>query len=418
MTQAAVAEPADSVEQPPAHPYRSLARERDFLLLLAAGLASRSADFFSYVALSWVTLDLTHSGAAVAGVIGLQTLTWVGVLLFGGALADRETPRRLMLHASLGRLLLTALLAALIAGHLFNRWELAPAAVGLGLVGGLFMPGRQSALPGLVPGRLLEAANGLLQVSSQLAVVLGPALAGVLVARSGSAVAFAVDAAGYALAALLVWLIAARPAGATAAGKPRGKLTEQIVEGLRAVWNDVALRAVVIALAVVNFCGAGPLDVGLTVRARFAWGGAWSLGLVLAGFGLGAAAGGLATGALRRRPPVGLTLVGACVWLAAGLGSFGVLGLAPAFADAVLCGLAIGFFNVIAISWLQRRTPAERIGRVMALVSLASLALSPLSYAIAAPLVAASPALLFAGAGGLLLLTGAGLLASRSVRTA
>lgn len=398
--------------------YRDLLGERDFLFLLGASFVSRSADFFSYVALAWVTLDLTHSGAAVALVIGAQTVTWVAVLLFGGALADRQTPRRLMARASLGRLLVTGVLAALIAAHAFNRWELLPAAILLGLAGGLFMPGRQSALPTVVPPRLLEAGNGLLQVSFQAATVAGPAIAGLIVARAGSASAFALDAAGYGAAALLVWLIASRDSAGAGRNKPGGSMLQQVGAGLRAAWNDVPLRAIVIVVAVLNFCGAGPLDVGLAVMARYSWGGAWALGLVLAGFGAGAVAGALAAGGLRRRPPIGLAIAAVCIWLAIGLAAFAFIGVIAAFADAVIGGLAIGFINVVGISWAQRRTPAEMTGRVMALISFASLALNPLSYAVAAPLVAISPPALFAGAGALLLLVGCGCLLSRRVRAA
>ena len=173
----------------------------------------------------------------------------------------------------------------------------------------------------------------------------------------------------------------------------------------------------IIVLAVINFCASGPLDVGLPVLARFVWGGAQSLGLVFASFGIGAAAGALVVGSLKRKPPVGWTIVGISIWLGLGLAGFGVLGLWPAVADGVVTGLAIGFANVVGISWIQRRTPDGLLGRVMALITVASMGLTPFAMALSAPLVAYSPALLFGVAGGLLVLTGLACAASSSLRS-
>ena len=388
----------------------------DFRLLWAAQATTMAGDFFTYVALAWVTLDLTHSGAAVAGVLALQSASLIAVLLFGGAIVDRATPRSVMFRASLVRAVLTGAVAALIAGRLFAAWELVPAAILLGSVGGLFMPARSSALPSVISQDRLEAGNGLLQVTTQVAGVLGPIAAGAMVAWRGNAAAFALDAAAYALAAVCIALMRAGRTGA--AVRESKRLLSAVGDGLRSVWEDVPLRGMVLILAAINFCAAGPLDVGLAVLARYNWGGAQSLGLVLGSFGLGAAIGAVVVSVLPRRPPLGPTIIGICFWLGAGLAAFGTLGLAAAVADAVVTGLAIGFANVIGLSWIQRRTPPERLGRAMSVIMLASVGLAPISFALAAPLVAVSPPLLFAAAGALLAATGLGSLASRQMRNA
>jgi hypothetical protein len=111
-------------------------------------------------------------------------------------------------------------------------------------------------------------------------------------------------------------------------------------------------------------------------------------------------------------------MIGVSLWLGAGLAAFGFLGLIPAIADGVITGLAIGFVNVIGLSWVQRRTPPERLGRAMSVIGFASVGLTPISYALAAPLVAVSPPLLFVAAGLLLAATALGSLASRRLREA
>ena len=133
------------------------------------------------------------------------------------------------------------------------------------------------------------------------------------------------DAAAYALAAVCIALMRAGRTGA--AVRESKRLLSAVGDGLRSVWEDVPLRGMVLILAAINFCAAGPLDVGLAVLARYDWGGAQSLGLVLGSFGLGAAIGAVVVSVLPRRPPLGPTIIGICFWLGAGLAAFGTLGL-------------------------------------------------------------------------------------------
>lgn len=394
---------------------------RDFRFFWGAYAATGTADFFTYVALAWVTLDLTHSGAWVAAVVAVETIFRTAILMVGGAVVDRASPRSVMLRASVGRTLLTAIIAALVLARLITPWMLFPAAVLLGLIGGMFMPARGSAMPAVVGDpSFLEVGNGALQVTQQVAGLAGPVLAGAVVAWRGSGAAFAIDAFAYGLAAVCVALMhTGRPVPAAEAERAERKhLFADIVEGLRTVWNDVPLRAVLIILAAINFCSAGPLDVGLPVLARFEWGSAAYLGLVLSAFGVGAAAGALVVGVLPRRPPLVVVVVGICFWLALGLAGLGLVGAWPAVAVGAVTGLGVGFVNVIGISWIQRRAPAGKLGRVMGLMTMSAMALTPVSIILAGPLVTFSPAVLFVSAGVLLVLVGLGSLASRELRAA
>src|SRR5205085_1437729 len=174
----------------------------------------------------------------------------------------------------------------------------------------------------------------------------------------------------------------------------------------------------ILVIAAINFFSSGPLEVGFPVLARFHWGGAQSLGFVYASFGLGAVAGAVLAGSLRRRPAIGVTIAGITVWLGAGLALFGILGVVTAVADGAVTGIAIGFVNVVGMTWIQRRTPPQRLGRLMSLITLAAMGLTPVALAVSGPAVSLSPVLLFAGAGALLVVTGLATLLSRQLREA
>jgi hypothetical protein len=111
-------------------------------------------------------------------------------------------------------------------------------------------------------------------------------------------------------------------------------------------------------------------------------------------------------------------IVGLCVWL--GIGITGV-GLVPSLVPAILLmgfsGISTGVVNTYAVSWLQRRTDPAMQGRVMSLVMLASMGLTPLAYAASGAIANVNPTLLFVLAGGMILLCAAGTAASRTVRS-
>ncbi|MDQ6773737.1 MAG: MFS transporter [Candidatus Dormibacteraeota bacterium] len=120
------------------------------------------------------------------------------LILVGGALADRLSHRTVMVFSMVARAVVAGVLAGLVAAGLAHLWWLFAAALLLGAISAFFMPARGAILPSLVDPAQLEPANSLLTVNQQAAAVIGPALAGVVVAAWGSAPAFFADAAAYA----------------------------------------------------------------------------------------------------------------------------------------------------------------------------------------------------------------------------
>jgi Transmembrane secretion effector len=390
-----------------------------FRKLWVATMLSLFGDFFSYIAMAWLVLQLTGSSLALGTVLVVQAIPRAVLMVVGGALADRLSPRLTMLGSMGLRAVFVAPLAVLVLTGRVQMWEVYGIALVFGIVDAFFMPARTSILPEVVADHELEPGNAVMNVTSQASVILGPVVGGLIVAGVGTGWAFAADAACFAIGfAFILWLPSAARAAAGEA-HPDGGLGGQIAAGFRYAWANMGIRVLLIVIAVIDFAAGGALGVGIPTLAhgRFAAGAA-GLGILFGAWGVGATVGALGAGFVAPPKRFGWLIVLLCVWLGVGIS---VVGLLPSLvATALLMGLSgvgTGVVNTYGISWLQRRTDPAMQGRVMSLVMLASMGLAPVSYAVSGAIADLSPTLLFLLAGGMILLCAAGTAASRTVRS-
>jgi transmembrane secretion effector len=390
-----------------------------FRKLWVANTLSLFGDFFSYIAMAWLVLQLTGSSLALGTVLVVQAVPRAVLMAVGGALADRLSPRLTMLGSmGLRAVFVTPLAMLVLTGHV-EMWEVYGIALVFGIVDAFFMPARSSILPKVVADHELEPGNAVINVTSQASVILGPVLGGLIVAGVGTGWAFAADAACFAIGFLFVlWLPSA---ARTAAGEPHpdGGLAGQIAAGFRYAWANIGIRVLLIVIAVIDFAAGGALGVGIPTLAhgRFAAGAA-GLGILFGAWGVGATVGALGAGFMPPPKRFGWLIVLLCVWLGVGISAVGLLpSLVPAAVLMGLSGVGTGVVNTYGISWLQRRTEPAMQGRVMSLVMLASMGLAPVSYAVSGAIADFNPTLLFLIAGGMILVCAAGTAASRTVRS-
>lgn len=382
-------------------------RSRDFRLLFAGETVSVLGDQFHFVALAWLALQLTGSGLALGTVLMTAAIPRAVFMLVGGAFSDRFSPRSLMLVSNAIRAVVVGILAALVLGGNAELWHLYLLAGIFGVVDAFFYPALSTIVPMLVPNRQLAPANALVQGAQQIMGLVGPALAGVMIALVNTGPAFAIDAASFGVAAVALLLIAGgrRHADPAAAGD-RPSMLSSIGGGVRAAWADPAVRSLVILIAAFNFAFTGPISVGLAFLADHRFdGGSAAFGLLFSAFGGGAVLGAIGSGSIPRPPRLGLIFMAIAFALGIGLA---LIGLAPSLPVALailgVMGVLIGFINVQAIAWLQSRIPDELRGRVMSLVTLGSVGLAPVSLAIAGVLVdLGAVTLVFVAAGAIVI---------------
>jgi MFS family permease len=399
---------ATTAGAPGPHLLRPL-RVRDFRLLFGGESISVLGDQFHFVALAWLTLQLTGSGLALGSVLLVSGIPRAIFMLLGGALSDRWSPRSLMLYSNAIRGVLVAALALLVLTGHAALWQLYIVAGAFGVVDALFYPALSAILPMLVDEPTLPPANALMQGSQQLAGLIGPALAGVLVALVQTGPVFAFDAVSFGVATIAIFGVVGgrRHASAQVAGESaKAGVLASVAAGIRYAWSDPALRSLILLIAAFNFAFTGPILVGLPFLAdHVLGGGSATFGILLSAWGFGAVVGAVVAGSVKRVPRLGTVVLSIAIGMGVGLGAIGVVSNVPvALAVLAVIGLGVGFINVHILSWLQARTAGEVRGRVMSLVFFAAVGLAPISYALAGAAVDLGPVpLMFAVAGAIVL---------------
>ena len=383
----------------------------NFRLLWIGQGTSLLGDQFYLIAMPWLVLQRTGDPLALAAVLALAGLPRAIFMLLGGAVTDRFSPRVIMLISDVIRLVLITGLSALVLTNSVQTWMLYAFSLLFGIAAGFFLPASNAIVPGLVGKENLQAGNAISQGTSMMAQFLGPVLAGGLIAWAGSsfhptasasqglqgvALAFAFDAFSFLISVITLWwmvLPAHRPAAESE------KVFESIWAGLRHFWQDGFIRFVLIMMACGGLIFTGSLMVGIPVLAttRLA-GGASTFGFLMSAYAGGSLLGIIAAGALPKPGASQMKIILTALNLLFAFGWIAMMGLTSAglalFVMLVI-GLGMGYQMITFFTALQRRVPRHLLGRLMSLVLLFNVGLTPLSQAIAGVVIKWSLAGLF-----------------------
>jgi MFS family permease len=373
-----------------------------FRLLWMGRAISALGDQCYLVALPWLILQLTNSGVALGTIMMTGAIPMVVLMLVGGVLSDRFSPRRILITTTTARAVCVAVIGALVALHVVALWQIYLLALVFGIADAFAAPASQTLVPSIVDPEQLPAANSVTQGTQQLTTIVGPAPAGLIVKTLGTAWAFFIDAFSFLFVIAALWRLPDPPSAGGA--KARTGMLHAIVEGLRYINADVAMRSLLFVAAALNFCLAGPISIGLAWIAKQHFGSPIAFSVFVASVAAGSLVGAVLAGVYKpgRR---GLLMLAVSVVVALGTALLGVATqLWSLSAVLFTMGAAAGFLNVHIVAWFQQRVDREMLGRAMSVIMFAAVGLQPVSLAIAGVAVTWSVTGMFAGAAALMLL--------------
>ena len=355
--------------------FRAL-NHRDFRVFWSGQLVSQLGTWMQRVGQAWLVLELTNSALKLGVITALQFGPVLVFSVLAGAVADRVAKRRLLLLTQTILMLQAAVLTVLVWTGVVRYWHVAVLATVYGLANAFEMPSRQAFVAELVGRRDLMNAIALNSTLYNAARLVGPALAGILIARFGLAQAFLFNAVSF--VAVLLALSALRASGAPPP-PTRDTIVAQMWGGLRYASSTPVVRFVLVLLLsvsffVINFNVLVPLITKHVLHA-----GAETFGWLMASLGAGAITGALTLAfTLRDRPPLALPIAAALV------ASAGLLALTAVerFGVAVAVLLVVGFaqitFQATSNTLLQMTAPDALRGRVMSLYAVTFTGVTPL----------------------------------------
>ena len=353
---------------------------RGLRLLFLAAFGSGVGTWLAFVALTVDVWDQTHSGVWVSALLIADFLPAIALGLLVGPLIDRFSRRRVMVGADLVRFVVfCALPFASGAG------EIVALAAVAGFATGFFRPAVYAGLPNLVEDSELPSAQGLMQASDALTMVVGPLVGGILVAATSPDWAYGINAVTFLFSAALILRIPARLL----------QVAQAATEGH---WRDVAAglvlirgsRALLTVLVTWNVCmvGYAGVNVAEVVLAKVSFNaGDFGFGLMLASAGFGLVVGSLSVGSWVDRRELQHVYVSGLGLMAIGIGA---AALSPNVWVAAGCVVVSGAGNGVAVVCnallVQRGAPDRLRGRVFTVLMSSNYAVFGLGMAAAGPL--------------------------------
>lgn len=350
--------------------------QRDYRVYFVGTLVGQTGTWMQTVTQSWLVLQLTNSPF----LLGLtSTLQFGPILLFSvftGVLADRVTRRTLLFVTQSTQCVLALTLGLLAWSGQVRYGHVLVVAVIWGIMSSIDQPARQSLVMELVGRQHLTSAVGLNSASFNGARIIGPSIAGVLIARVGLSPGFLLNAIAFVFAIAMLAMIPGRRPVPRLAGRT---FVEDMLEGVSYVLRTPAMRFILGLQTILSFCVFNfSVYVPLLARDRLGM-GAEGFGLLMACLGVGALCAGLSLGALSVAAPRATTIALA---LSFALGGLVALAFTRWFWLAALALAITGFAGTLVNAGcntsLQLRAPDALRGRVMSLYTLISGGIFPI----------------------------------------
>ncbi len=346
--------------------FRSL-RHRNYRLLWFGTLFSSSGQWIQQVTLGWMTYDMTGSAFMLGAVNGCRSLPLLVLGPFGGVAADRADKKSLILMTQIGLMLATVVFATVIVTGQLAVWHLFAFSLVTGVGWAFNMPVRQSIVPSIVPRADLMNALALNSAGFNITRIIGPAVAGLLIAKLGPGENFFIQSAAYLGVALTALQLRLPPIQRAASSSVRTNLRE----GAAFVWKHPTLRTQM-TLALVPVVIALPFMALMPVFARdVLHKGPGGFGIMMGAPGIGAVAATLFIATIGEVERKGVLLFGAIVSLGVMLMLFSLSRSFP-LSLAILVGVGASqmLYMTTNQTLIQLTAPEALRGRVMGIYML------------------------------------------------
>jgi MFS family permease len=348
---------------------------RDFRYLWSGSIAAAFAMQMQMVARGWLIYDMTQSPMQLAWVMMSFSLPMILFSLFGGVAADRLTKKSVMVAAQSANCVATFALASIvITGHI-EFWHFIVFGLFNGAIMSFSMPARQAVIPEIVGDKQLVNAVALNSATMNLSRVLGPALAGIIIAllaEGDTGSHFAVGVVFMTNAALflvsVVTILVLRHQGHSTM-KNHGTILGDVGDGFRYMWNHELLRGLIVLMLVPLLFGFPMQTLMPVFNHDVLGGGPDDLGVLMSVMGAGAIAGSLILARLADTRHQGAILFGTAFAWAVFVGAFAVAKtLWLAIAACALTGLASSLFMSLHMSVVTLIIEPQMRGRVMSIL--------------------------------------------------
>ena len=349
-------------------------RHRNFQLFFGGQLISLIGTWMQSVAQAWLVYRLTKS-ALLLGTVGFASQIPVFLVApLGGITADRVNRQRLVIATQISSMVLAGILAWLTLSGRVQVWHIFALASLLGVVNAFDIPGRQSFLVDMVGKEDLMNAIALNSSMFNGARVIGPAIAGILVARIGEGWCFAANSISYVAVIVGLWLMHVHSAPRASKHSP----IEDIIEGFRWVNHTRVIRALLLLIGLVSLVGM-PYTVLMPIFAdRILHGGARGLGILMGATGVGALFGALTLAVKTGVKGLGRWVVISCASLGVSLFLFS---FSTSFWLSVVLLLPAGYSMMLQMACsntlIQTMVPDQLRGRVMSVYSMMFMGMAP-----------------------------------------
>ncbi|ASR00679.1 MFS transporter [Streptomyces sp. 11-1-2] len=354
----------------------------DFRLFFTARTTSLLGDAMLPVAITAAVIRAGYGASGVGYALAALVAPFAALIIFGGVLSDRFGARRLMVVSDTARLCSQAVLALLFLLGTPRLWQILVLLALIGAGSAIFQPGVASITPRIAQD--VQKANATLRISESVTAVIGPSLAGLLLAVSSPATVVALDALTYGVSGACLLLLRSVPMG-PAARDGESSFRADLVEGWREFRARTWLWSVIVVFMLWQLAGAGPtMTLGNSTLVTDY--GASTFGLVMSSLGAGSVLGGIVAIRLRPRYPLRAGALSMILWALMPLGV--ALGFPPPLIAGCygVSGVGMAFWIVMFHTSVQTHIPQEVLGRVHAYDAAGSLVMKPVGQAVAGPL--------------------------------